>query len=202
MNKEEYLGQIRQRLAGLPQNDIEERLAFYDEKIDVHVKEGETEEEAIRAIGTVDEVVEKTLSEIPLSKLVRNKVRPEKQTQVWKIVLLICTFPIWLPLLIVFFVLIFVLFVILWSLLIAFYAASFALAVATLATVPVVVLYLGIGNIPGAGLFSGLFLVMAGITLLFYTLCLGITKGAMAAMRGTIKGVKSMFVGKGETAHE
>ncbi len=202
MNKEEYLGQIRQRLVGLPQNDIEERLAFYDEKIDVHVKEGETEEEAILAIGTVDEVVEKTLSEIPLSKLVRQKVRPEKQMQVWKVVLLVCTFPIWLPLLIAFFALIFVLFIVLWALLIAFYAATLALAVATVATVPVVVLYLGIGNIPGAGLFSGLFLVMAGITLLFYTLCLGITKGVVTVIRGTVKGVKSMFVGKGEAVHE
>ena len=40
MNKEEFLNALRSALAGLPQEDIEERLAFYSESIDDRVEDG------------------------------------------------------------------------------------------------------------------------------------------------------------------
>ena len=49
MNKQEFLSQLRKGLAGLPQNDIEERLAFYGEMIDDRIEEGLSEEEAVSA---------------------------------------------------------------------------------------------------------------------------------------------------------
>ena len=61
MNKEEFLNALRSALAGLPQEDIEERLAFYSESIDDRVEDGLTEEEAVEAIGTVAEVRELAL---------------------------------------------------------------------------------------------------------------------------------------------
>ena len=39
MNKEEFLNALRSALAGLPQEDIEERLAFYSESIDDRVED-------------------------------------------------------------------------------------------------------------------------------------------------------------------
>ena len=33
MNKQEFLTELRKGLSGLPQNDIEERLAFYGEML-------------------------------------------------------------------------------------------------------------------------------------------------------------------------
>ena len=35
MNKQEFLAALREGLRGLPPADIEERIAFYDEMIDV-----------------------------------------------------------------------------------------------------------------------------------------------------------------------
>ena len=63
MNKEEFLNALRSALAGLPQEDIEERLAFYSESIDDRVEDGLTEEEAVEAIGTVAEVRDQIMAE-------------------------------------------------------------------------------------------------------------------------------------------
>ena len=51
MNKSEFLGALRKGLHGLPQDDIEERLAFYGEMIDDRTEEGLSEEEAVSAVG-------------------------------------------------------------------------------------------------------------------------------------------------------
>lgn len=40
MLKEEFLAQLRGGLAGLPQEDLEERLAFYSELLDDRMEEG------------------------------------------------------------------------------------------------------------------------------------------------------------------
>ena len=85
MNKEEFLNALRSALAGLPQEDIEERLAFYSESIDDRVEDGLTEEEAVEAIGTVDEVRDQIMAEIPLTKLVREKMRPKGRLRAWEI---------------------------------------------------------------------------------------------------------------------
>ena len=67
---------LRKRLAGLPQAEIEERLAFYNEMIDDRIEDGLTEEEAVAEVGPVEDVVNQIMSEIPLTALVREKVRP------------------------------------------------------------------------------------------------------------------------------
>lgn len=47
MLKEEFLAQLRGGLAGLPQEDLEERLAFYSELLDDRMEEGLSEAEAV-----------------------------------------------------------------------------------------------------------------------------------------------------------
>ena len=70
MNKDQFLEELRKKLSGLPQEDIDERVAFYSEMIDDRMEEDITEEEAVASLGTVDSVVEQIMSEIPLTKLV------------------------------------------------------------------------------------------------------------------------------------
>ena len=50
MNKEKFLDALRRRLSGLPQEDIDERIAFYEEMIDDRMEEGLSEEEATATI--------------------------------------------------------------------------------------------------------------------------------------------------------
>ena len=56
MTKQEFLDRLRRSLAGLPLEDAEERLAFYDEMIDDRMEEGLAEEEAVSSFGTPEEI--------------------------------------------------------------------------------------------------------------------------------------------------
>ena len=117
MNKEEFLAQLRSGLSALPLADTEERIAFYDEMINDRMEEGLSEEEAVRGVGAVDEIVKGALSDTSLSKLVREKVKPRRALRPWEIVLLAVGSPLWLALLIAAAAVLFSLYIVLWAVL-------------------------------------------------------------------------------------
>ena len=53
MTKLQFLLALHDKLAGLPQNEVEERLNFYSEMIEDRMEEGLSEEEAVLAAGDV-----------------------------------------------------------------------------------------------------------------------------------------------------
>ena len=67
MNKKDFLDRLRNGLSGLPQENIEERLRIYSEIIDDRMEEGFTEEQAVSAVGTVEQIVSQIVAETPLS---------------------------------------------------------------------------------------------------------------------------------------
>jgi uncharacterized membrane protein len=90
MNKQEFLESIRSQLRGLPEEDIEKSLDYYAEMIEDRVEDGLTEEEAVEAMGTPEEVASQILMDTSFTKLVKAKVNPKKRLSVWAIVLIIC----------------------------------------------------------------------------------------------------------------
>jgi uncharacterized membrane protein len=102
MNRAEFLYALREKLSGLPLDEIEERLSFYEEAIDDRMEDGYSEEDAVAGIGTPEEIAEQVISEIPLSRLVREKVGVKKQRRTWQTVLLAVGAVVWVPLLIAF----------------------------------------------------------------------------------------------------
>ena len=77
MNKSEFLSELRQRLKGLPINEIDERVNFYDEMISDIVEDGKTEEEAILELGGIDNVVKQIACETNLFSIVKEKIKPQ-----------------------------------------------------------------------------------------------------------------------------
>lgn len=118
MNKQEFLGQLRKGLSGLPQADIEERLTFYREMIDDRMEDGLSEEEAVSAVGSVDQII----ADIPLAKNVKEPFQPKRRLKAWEITLLVLGCPIWLSLGIAAVAVIFSLYVSLWSVIVSLWA--------------------------------------------------------------------------------
>ena len=77
MSKQEFLAALRNGLAGLPQEDIEERIGFYSEMIDDRMEEGLSEEEAVAQIGPVEDVIEQIIGDTPFTRIVKEKVMPK-----------------------------------------------------------------------------------------------------------------------------
>ena len=197
MNKQRFLDELRKGLAGLPQQDVEERLAFYSEMIDDRMEEGLSEEEAIAEIGPVDGVVKQILADIPLTKLVKERIRPKRKLAAWEIVLLVLGFPVWFPLLAAAFAVLLSVYVVIWSLVIALWAVFAALVLAAAACLfGMVMLVIKNGAwLEAAGVF-GITLVLAGLSVLTFLACVAATKGMAKLTKRLALWVKHLFVGK------
>ena len=199
MNKQQFLESLRKALSGLPQDDIEERLTFYSEMIDDRREEGLTEEQAVAEIGTVDEIVSQIAAEIPLSRLVKERVRPKRALRVWEIVLLVLGAPLWLPLLLAGIAVICANYVAVWAVIISLWAVEVSLAGSSLggALAAVVVCFQGRGITGIALLGGGIF--CAGATIFWFFGCREITKGILLLTKKAALGIKTLFIGKEET---
>ena len=200
MTKQEFLDRLRRSLAGLPLEDAEERLAFYDEMIDDRMEEGLAEEEAVSSFGTPEEIADQILSEIPLSRLVRERVKPKRALRAWEIVLLVLGFPVWFPILISLCIIALSVYVVLWSVIVSLYAVDLALAVSAVGGIALAVRALLQGQPAQAAALAGASLLCAGLAILLFLGCVKATKGAAILTKRIGRWIKSLFVRKGENA--
>ncbi len=196
MNKKEFLEELRKGLSGLPQDDIEERLTFYSEMIDDRMEEGLSQEEAVAEIGSVKDIVSQIMSEIPLSRLVKEKVKPKRALRAWEIVLLALGSPIWISLLIAALAIVFSLYVVLWSVIICLWAAGLGIAGGSLGGILSAVILTIQGNFLQGAAVLGAALVCAGIFILWFFMCQQILKGVLLLTKKLALGFKYLVVGR------
>jgi len=196
MNRQEFLEQLRKGLAGLPQEDIEERLNFYNEMIDDRMEDGLTEEEAVSQIGQVDDIIAQIVSETPLPVLVKEKVRPKRRLRAWEVVFLILGSPIWLSLLIVFFAVILVIYIVLWVVLIVLWAVEAAIWACALFGVVYGIFMLISGNAATGLMLVGAGCICAGLSVFMFFLCKAASKGIIILTKKIALCIKYMFVGR------
>lgn len=201
MDKAQFLDALRRRLSGLPQGDLEERLQFYGEMIDDRMEDGLTEAEAVAGIGSVEEIVAEIMADIPLSRLVKEKVRRRRSLKVWEIVLLVLGAPVWLPLGIAAFAVGLSLYITLWAILISIWAVDLSLAVCAVGGLAAAVIYLIKGNLAGACMMLGAAIVCAGLAILLFMGCKALTKGLLHLTKKMLLGIKTLFIGK-ETSEQ
>lgn len=196
MNKQEFLARLREGLSGLPQDDVEERLAFYSEMIDDRMEEGLSEEAAVAEIGPIETIVSQTISDIPITKLVREKVRPNRKMRGWEIALLILGFPLWFPLLITALALIFTLYVVIWSVIISLWAVEASFIVGAIGGLAAGVLLTCQGDVTEGLLMIAASVVLAGLSVFLFFGCLAATKGAVWLTKKIALWIKSLFIRK------
>lgn len=160
------------------------------------MEDGMSEEDAVAGMESVDAIVAQIMSEIPLTRLVQTRVKPEKGHKTWKIVLLICLFPIWFPLFVALAAVLFSLLVAAWAVIISFYITAGSLVIASLACIIATGAYFGIGRIiAGVGGVGAIF-VCIGLSILFFLLSIAMTKGVVRLTRKMFIGLKKSFVGR------
>lgn len=196
MSKQEFLDRLRKGLSGLPEYDIEERLTFYSEMIDDRMEEGVTEEAAVDEIGNVDDIVSQIVSEIPLSKLVKEKVKPKRSFRAWEIVLLILGFPIWFSLLIALFAIVFSFYIVIWSVIFSLWAVEVALGACFFTGIFSSFVFIFQGKaLPGIGIL-GFGIFCAGLFILLFFGCKEASQGILLLTKKMALGIKSWFIGK------
>ena len=133
MTKKVFIDEVRAKLKGLSEDEISKALEFYEEAIDDRMEEGLTEDQAVAAVGTPEEVANQILMDVPLGKLVKAKSKPDRKYKVWEIVLIVLGFPIWFPLLLTAAILVLTLMLVVAILVITFFIVVASIGIAGLA---------------------------------------------------------------------
>lgn len=193
MLKSEFLKQLENRLVGIPKEDLNRTIDYYNEIISDKQEDGMSEEEAINSLGSIDEIVKDILNEIPIKKLVKEKLQLNRKLKTWEIVLLSATSIIWVPIAIVMFAVILVLYVCLWSGVISLGAAAISCLASSFIAI--------IGSIDfiAGNVCNGLFLIGTGIAALGIGVLLGIltfkfAKIMVIVCKKIILKIKSLFI--------
>ena len=195
MTKNTFLNTLRDRLNGLPKEDIEDRLSFYSEAIDDRIDDGKSEEEAVADLGSIDDIVNEIAKDTPLYKLVKEKVKPKRSLRAWEIVLICACFPIWFPLLITALVLILVAYLLIWVFVIVAYAVELALLVSSLGAL--IAFFATLVNGAMNLMPLGASIMCLGAAILFAFGCVAITKATIKLSKTIIVGIKKAFIKKG-----
>ena len=202
MNRKEFIDGLRDGLSGMPEHEMEERISFYNEMIDEHMANGESEETAIAAIGSVDAAVAQISSEIPLAKLVRDRVRPKKKVNVGLIILLVLGFPVWFPLALASLSIMFTVYLVIWVIILAFFIVDLALAIAAVATLPGAVIYLMSSNVPCAVFAIGVGLICTGLAVLIFQGSAAMGGWLLRQTGNVLLSIKKALIGKDDNSNE
>ena len=195
MNREQFFQALRARLAGLPEEDVQSSLEYYGEMIDDRVEDGVPEEVAVAAVGSVDEIAEQFMMDMPLTKLVKARVKPKRALKAWEIVLLVLGSPVWLPILIAIAAVVLAVYITLWAVIVSLYAAVLSVAVAAIACL-VAIFLLAPVSLPGILMCLGGALVCAGLAVLLFFGCTALAKCIVKLGKMIWLAIKGCFIGK------
>ncbi len=196
MNKQRFLAELESRISALPAEDREGSLAYYEEMINDRVEDGMSEEQAVAELGSLDEIVARIVEDVPITKLVKEKVKPSRSLSGWEIALLILGSPLWLSLLIAAFAVVLSLYVSVLAIVLSLYAVALSLAVAGVAAVAGGLAAIFIVS-PVIGLMLvGAGLVCAGIAIFMFLLSNLAAKGVAALTKSIFRGIKFCLIRK------
>lgn len=196
MNKAEFLDALRKALTGLPKDEVEQRIEFYSEMIDDRIEDDLSEEEAVLDIGSIDEIVDQITADIPLGRLVKERIKPKKKLSGWNITLIILGFPVWLPLLAAVFAIAAAVYAVIWAVDISLWAVFASFVGSSFGIAVISAMYFAQGNIPVALATSGAALVCVGLAILSFFGCKAATKGTILLTKKLALGIKRLFVRK------
>ena len=196
MTKREFIEELRKKLAGLPKHDVEERLNFYSEIIDDKIEDGFSEESAVSEIGSVDEIAEQILSDFPLLKLAKERIKPKRKIRAWEMVLLALGSPIWLSLGIAAAAVLLSLYVVLWSVIVSVWAVFVSLAACAVGGMIAGIVFTIVGANPSGVALIGAGMLCAGLAIFSFFGCDAATKGVVTFTKKLALGVKKCFTKK------
>ena len=198
MKKKEFLEKLQASLWAMPETDKQRSVDYYAEMIDDRMEDGLSEEEAVAAIGDLDEIVKQILTETPRPPATVNKTQKQQKRglEPWMIVLLVLGSPVWVPLVASAVGTVISIYVSLWSVVIVLYAVAVAVGAAAIGCL--IGSFFMIGR-PGVIMVSvGAALLCAGLGILLFMLGNLAAKGMVALTKLAWQSCKQLFQGKGQ----
>ena len=193
MTKHDFLLSLQDSLSGLPREEAEEQIHFFSEMIDDRMEEGLSEEDAVTAVGSVEDIRLHIMDGLALPKARKIKTSGRRKLRPLEIILLILGSPLWLSLLIAVFAVVLAVYISLWAVVISLWAVFASL------------LAYGIGVIAGGAVIAvegrsleaialiGTGLVSFGLSVYMFYVCKYATKGLIGLTKWIFRCIKNTF---------
>ena len=201
MKKQDFLDKLKASLWSMPEADKQRSVDYYAEMIDDRMEDGLSEEEAVAAIGDLDEIVRQILTESPRPPATVHKEQVKQKQQrglePWMIVLLVLGSPLWIPLVASAVATVVSIYVSLWSVVIVLYVVAVAVGIAAIGCIAGS--FFMIGRTATLVVVWGAALLCAGLAILLFLLGNLAAKGMIALTKLCWQGAKSIFQRKEQT---
>jgi len=195
MTKYEFLFALHEKLKGLPEAEVEDRLRFYIEMIEDRIESGLSEEEAVAAAGSVEEIAAQIAGDISAPE--PERLEPVKQAKpkrkAGEIVLLAMGSPLWLPLLIAAFAVVFSLFISLWAVIVSLWAVFASLIACGIACILGGLVTVFVGNGPAGFALLAAGSICTGLSIFAFFACKAVTKGTTLLTKKLVLWLKGRF---------
>ena len=199
MSKTEFIEQLRAALNGLSEEDLKKSVDYYEEMIDDRIEDGISEEEAISGLGSIDEIKSRILEDIPIRKIVKEKIKPKRSLAGWEIALLVIGSPVWVPIVLSLIITGLSLYMSFWIIILSLYVTDLSLF---LAGILGIVLAFMQTNGFATGLFlSGIGVTLTGVSVLLFFGFNQITTGMFILSKKFVLWLKKLFVGEKKSAN-
>lgn len=198
MRKQDFIKELRINLSFLPKEEIEDRISFYSELIDDKIEEGLKEEDAIKSIGNVNEIIDQIINDMPLSKIAKDKIKPKRKLSALEVTLIIIGSPIWLSLLLSLVAILFSLYIVGWSVVISIWAVFISLISVLVAGIALTIISLFSNSALVALSYLGATLVILGLTILMHYVCKIMTKVYIKLTKLIVLSIKKKMLKRGE----
>ena len=196
MNKQKFLTELEKGLAKLPKDELQEQLYFYSEMIDDRMEDNIPEEEAVRLIGDVNDIINQILSNATMSTPTPNTQKNKRKFSAWEIALLILGSPLWLSLLAAAFSILLAVYMILWAVIVSLWAVFVSLIGCIIGGIGSAVLFTFRGFSETATIMIGASIFCLGLTIFMFYTCKYVTKGVVILTKIITSKFISFFKGK------
>lgn len=198
MNKTEFILELKNKLTHIPGDELDERLTFYIEMIDDRMEDGLSEEEAVLAIGSIDDIAAQIIADIPLSTIVKESIKSKRRLSVGEIVLLVLGSPIWVSLGIAAFAVILSFYISLWAVIISLWSVFVSLVACSIGGVLACAIITICGNVAtGVAMLAG-GIVCAGLSIFMFYVCKAATNGVLILTKNIAIWTKNCIIKKEE----
>lgn len=196
MNKAEFYSEMYKKLSFLPASEVDDRLDYYEEMIDDYMEDGMSEEEAIGKLGSVSDIASQIVADLPISTIVKGKVKKNRGLKTWEMVLLVLGAPVWFSLLIAVLAIIFSVYISLWAVIVSLWAAFVSVVCCVIGTfVGGLLLIFASNSLQGLVMMSAA-AICIGLSIFFFFGCKAITKCILLLTKKFVLFIKGKLVKK------
>ncbi len=191
MTREIFLKELARQIRKLPRADRKKYLDFYSEVLADRIEEGMTEEEAVGALGSPEEVAALIFYELGQDpEAVKTTGR---KLRAWEIVLLCLGFPLWFSLGAAVFAILLAVYLVIWAADIVLWAADLSLVACGLAGVAAGIVFACQGYTPQGICVFGCGFICVGISVFWFFVCHYATKGIVRLTKILSKCILRIF---------